>query len=56
MRVVLVDDARGLALCEARDGARATVEIALVERPERDDELLVHAGAAIARLGPEASA
>ena len=31
MRVVAVDDGRGLALCETTAGARETVEIALVE-------------------------
>jgi hydrogenase maturation factor len=50
MRVVRVDAARGLALCQAADGSRATVEVALVDRAEPDDELLVHAGVAIARL------
>jgi hydrogenase maturation factor len=50
MRVVRVDDGRGLALCQAPDGSRATVEIALVDRAEPDDQLLVHAGVAIARL------
>jgi hydrogenase maturation factor len=54
MRVVRVDEGRGLALCEAADGARATVEVALVDRAERGDELLVHAGVAIARLGAAA--
>ena len=56
MRVVRLDEARGLALCEAADGTRATVEVALVDRAAPDDELLVHAGAAIARLEREAGA
>jgi hydrogenase maturation factor len=47
MRVVEVDEGRGLALCETAEGERSTVEIALVEaRP--GDEVLVHAGTAIA--------
>ena len=50
MTVVLVDDARGLALCEDADGTRATVEIALVGAVAPDDNLLVHAGTALTRL------
>jgi hydrogenase expression/formation protein HypC len=49
MRVVAIDEARGLALCEGEAGARTTVEIALVEAAP-GDALLVHAGTAIARL------
>jgi hydrogenase maturation factor len=49
MRVVQVDDDRGLALCEDGEGRRSSVEIALVEPVDRGDELLVHAGTAIAR-------
>ena len=47
MRVIEVDDARGLALCEAAGGERSTVEIALVDAGPGDD-VLVHAGTAIA--------
>jgi hydrogenase maturation factor len=47
MTVVAVDDERGLALCEGRDGVRATVEIALVAPIRAADRLLVHAGTAI---------
>jgi hydrogenase maturation factor len=47
MRVLCVDETRGLALCEAADGTRSTVEIALVDA-EPGDEVLVHAGTAIA--------
>ena len=50
MRVVAVDAARGLALCEADGGARASVEIALVDAVAPGDALLVHAGTALARL------
>jgi hydrogenase expression/formation protein HypC len=49
MRVRRVDDDRGLALCEDGGGRRSTVEIALVAPVVPGDELLVHAGTAIAR-------
>jgi len=49
MVVRRVDAERGLALCEDGDGRRSSVEIALVEPVEPGDELLVHAGTAIAR-------
>ncbi len=51
-----LDDARGLALCENDEGARETVEIALVPEVSRGDRLLVHAGTAIARLENEEAA
>jgi hydrogenase maturation factor len=50
MTVVDIDPDRGLALCAAQDGSRATVETALVEPASPGDRLLVHAGTAIARL------
>jgi hydrogenase assembly chaperone HypC/HupF len=50
MRVVAVDDGRGLALCEAAGGARESVEIALVEPVAPGDALLVHAGTALAHV------
>ena len=50
MRVMRVDDARGLALCEDEGGARASVETALVAPVAPGDLLLVHAGTALARL------
>jgi hydrogenase maturation factor len=53
MTVVAVDAGRGLALCSAPDGARATVETALVDPARPGDRLLVHAGTAIARLDGE---
>ena len=53
MRVRRVDADRGLALCEDADGRRSTVEIALVDAVAVGDELLVHAGAAIARSADE---
>lgn len=49
MRVVDVDDVRGLALCEDEDGARSSVEIALVDAAP-GDTLLVHAGTALTTL------
>ena len=49
MRVRQVDEARGLALCEDEDGRSSSVEIALVDAVAVGDELLVHAGTAIAR-------
>jgi hydrogenase expression/formation protein HypC len=48
MTVVRVDEGRGLALCEDADGARSSVEIALVDPVAPGDTLLVHAGTAIA--------
>jgi hydrogenase maturation factor len=50
MTVIRVDGERGLALCEGEDGARSTVETALVEPVAPGDRLLVHAGTAIATL------
>ena len=50
MRVVAVDEERGLALCAARGGERASVEVALVGAVAPGDALLVHAGTALARL------
>ena len=48
MRVQQVDEGRGLALCEDAGGRRSSVEIALVDPVMVGDELLVHAGTAIA--------
>ena len=48
MTVVMVDHDRGLALCEADDGTRESVEIALVDPVRPADRLLVHAGTALA--------
>ena len=53
LRVQRVDADRGLALCQDGDGARSTVETALVEPVRVGDVLLVHAGTAIAH-GPTA--
>jgi hydrogenase maturation factor len=50
MRVLGVDERRGLALCADAADRRETVEIALVPPVGPGDELLVHAGTAIAKL------
>ena len=52
MRVVAIDEERGLALCAAPDGERSSVEIALVGPVAPGDALLVHAGTALTRLDP----
>jgi len=49
MRVVKLDTARDLALCEDENGARSTVEIALIDGVATGDTVLVHAGTALAR-------
>jgi hydrogenase assembly chaperone HypC/HupF len=54
MRVVSIDRTRALALCRDHEGHRSTVEIALVDRVAAGDEVLVHAGTAIAKLDQEA--
>jgi hydrogenase assembly chaperone HypC/HupF len=56
MRVVRVDPESGLALCAAADGPRSTVDIALVDPVGPGDELLVHAGVALATLTERATA
>ena len=53
LRVVAVDAGRGLALCEDGDGRRESVETALLEPVRAGEELLVHAGTAIARIQAE---
>ena len=50
MRVVRIDEARGLALCADEDGSSITVETALVDPVAPGDVLLVHAGTALTRL------
>jgi len=50
MRVVRIDADRGIALCEDPDGARSSVEIALVADVATGDTLLVHAGTALTRI------
>jgi hydrogenase assembly chaperone HypC/HupF len=50
MRVLRLDAERGLALCADDQGARHTVETALVEPVKPGDDLLVHAGVALVAL------
>ncbi|MDQ2894493.1 MAG: HypC/HybG/HupF family hydrogenase formation chaperone [Actinomycetota bacterium] len=50
MIVVAVDEDRGLALCADEADRRESVEIALVAPVAPGDQLLVHAGTAIATL------
>ena len=50
MTVVRVDSGCGLALCADPEGARHTVEIALVDPVSPGATLLVHAGTAIGAL------
>ncbi len=50
MRVLEVDAAMGLARCAGAEGLASDVEIALVEPVEAGEDVLVHAGVAIARL------
>lgn len=56
MTVLAVDQRRGLALCADDAGARQSVETALVQPVTEGDRLLVHAGTAIAALGPPTQA
>jgi hydrogenase maturation factor len=51
MRVLGVDAAQRLALCEDRSGSRRSVEIELVEPVSAGDRLLVHADVALTNLG-----
>jgi hydrogenase expression/formation protein HypC len=50
MQVLGIDAVRALALCQDEDGARSSVEIALIDGVEIGDTLLVHAGTALTRL------
>ncbi|MGZ4268784.1 MAG: HypC/HybG/HupF family hydrogenase formation chaperone [Solirubrobacteraceae bacterium] len=50
MRVLAVDAGRALALCEDADGARQSVETALVDPVAPGATLLVHAGTALTVL------
>ncbi len=49
LRVVSIDDARGLAVCADDSGASVEVDVLLVAPVDPGDQLLVHAGTAIAR-------
>ena len=50
LRVLRVDQERGLALCQDAAGERTTIEIALIPPVAAGDGLLAHAGTAIAPL------
>jgi hydrogenase maturation factor len=50
MRVLRVDEGRGLALCRDDEGTRRTVEIELVGPVATGDSVLVHAGVALTKL------
>jgi hydrogenase maturation factor len=50
MRVLRLDEDRGLALCADPQGAHHTVETELVSPVAPGDELLVHAGVALVNL------
>ena len=50
MRVLRLDDARGLALGEPAEGARTTVETDLVAPLAVGDTVLVHAAVALVKL------
>jgi hypothetical protein len=49
LRVVSVDDARGLAVCVDEHGASIEVDVMLVAPVAPGEQLLVHAATAIAR-------
>ena len=49
LRVVSVDDARGLAVCADELGSSLEVDVLLVAPVAPGDAVLVHAGTAIAR-------
>jgi hydrogenase maturation factor len=51
MRILRVDAERELALCADAAGRRETVETALVGTVAPGEELLVHAGTALQRVG-----
>jgi hydrogenase maturation factor len=53
MTVITINAGRELALCQRADGARETVEIALVQPVRPADRLLVHAGTALQHLGED---
>ena len=49
LKVVSVDDARGLAVCADELGTSIEVDVLLVAPVDAGERLLVHAGTAIAR-------
>lgn len=53
MRILEVVDGSGIALCEGEGGQRMEVLIGLLDDVARGDLVLVHAGAALARVAAE---
>ena len=53
LKVLRVDDERGLALCADESGQETTIEVALIAPVAPGDGLLAHAGTAIAPLPRE---
>ncbi len=51
MRILALADAAGQALCLDEDGSEQSVAVDLVEPVAVGDDILVHAGVAIARMG-----
>jgi hypothetical protein len=54
LRVVSVDQARGLAVCADESGGSTEVDVLLLTPVAPGERLLVHAGTAIARSGAAA--
>jgi len=54
MRVLRIDEASGLAVCDDGAGSHRTIEIGLVEPVATGDSVLVHADVALANLGAPA--
>jgi hydrogenase maturation factor len=50
MRVLRIDSAQGLAVCEDEAGSHRTVEIGLIDPVDAGDRVLVHADVALAAL------
>jgi hydrogenase maturation factor len=50
MRVLRIDPAHGLAVCEDEGGSHRTVEIGLIDPVGTGDRVLVHADVALAAL------
>jgi hydrogenase maturation factor len=50
MRVLRIDEAHGLALCQDAGGSHRTIEIGLIEPVHAGDRVLVHADVALAIL------
>jgi hydrogenase maturation factor len=51
MRVLALGDGSGQAICLDEDGSEQSVAVDLVEPVAVGDDILVHAGVAIARMG-----